>query len=88
MQNWKVILHTKKARKVYERAKGKDKTLLDRALDSLERNPFGGDLRHVKGHNNEIGRRVGDWRIIYSLNKRAGEIFVWQIGRKGDATYK
>ena len=62
--------------------------LLDKALDSLEDNPFGGDLRHVKGHNNELGRRVGDWRIIFSVNDLKGEVFVWKIGRKGDDTYK
>ncbi len=88
MRNWTVVIHTKKARRVYERAQKKDRALLDRALNSLEADVSGGDIRRVHGKVGWHRLRAGDWRIQFSVDKSDGVVVVWEIGRKEDDTYK
>ena len=77
-----------KARKSLAAAPRKDKEHIAQALKDMRSNPFGGDLRHVRGKAGWLGRRVGDWRIQFSFDKSEGVVVVWEIGRKKDDTYK
>ena len=77
-----------KARKALVSVPKKDKERIAQALIAMESNPFGGDFRHVTGRTNEYARRVGNWRIVFSLQEDRGVIYIWKVDRKGKSTYK
>ena len=51
------------------------------------RDPFGGDVKFLRGLNGALRRRVGDWRILYDLNSESKVIVVTAVKRRGSNTY-
>ena len=47
-----------------------------------------GDVISLKGETSAYRLRVGDWRIVFSINDSGGEITIRQIGNRGDVYKK
>ena len=81
---FKIFLH-QRARKAYERLSSKAVRLFEKAFLKLEQNPFsGGDIKLLHGELKGCCRlRVGDYRIVYSVNSEQKIIIVYAIGQRG-----
>ncbi len=60
----------------------------ERILDNLENlgeSPFSGDVKKVKGMKGIYRRRVGDYRIFFSMDKSRETVTVYNISHRGKA---
>ena len=77
---------SRRAQRYYERAPTDTVKRLDRALGSLEVNPFGpGDIKPLQGMPRTYRLRVGDLRIVYEVDRQAGVVNVLSIRPRGEA---
>ncbi|MBI2555602.1 MAG: type II toxin-antitoxin system RelE/ParE family toxin [Candidatus Rokubacteria bacterium] len=77
---------SRRARRYYERASTDTAARLDRALGSLEVNPFGpGDVKPLRGMPRTYRLRVGDLRIVFEVDREARVVNVLHILPRGDA---
>jgi mRNA-degrading endonuclease RelE of RelBE toxin-antitoxin system len=49
--------------------------------------PFGGDIKFLKGLDGQVRRRVGDWRILYEIDQANKVIVVNAVKRRTSNTY-
>ena len=56
--------------------------LRDMALD-----PFGGDITKISGEKNLWRRRVGSYRLFYSVNGSLKTVEIKEINRRTSSTY-
>lgn len=61
-----------------------------RAIDEIGEDPTLGDVRPVKSgrFKGTLRRRVGPYRIVYSLDPDAREVDIAAILTRGDTTYR
>ena len=57
------------------------------AIDEMETDPLAGDIVYLSAHESDYRRRVGDWRIFFSLKKDERIVVVAHILRRGSNTY-
>jgi mRNA interferase RelE/StbE len=81
--NWEVRL-SKEANCYISRLEQKRRNALLGALTGFEKNPFIGDIKPLKGRHGTYRRRVGAYRIIYSVDYEARVVKVLKIGSRGD----
>lgn len=75
------IILKKKARKFIDKLPTSDKKRIINALKLL---PHSGDIKQVKGYDNFMRLRVGDYRIIYTIEENILTIYVLDAGNRGD----
>ena len=68
------IIIKKKAKKFIDRLPKNERVRIVRAIEML---PNGEDIKKLKGHNDLMRLRVGDYRIIYTVDN--GELIVYVI---------
>ena len=68
------IIIKKKAKKFIDRLSKNERVRIVRAIEML---PNGEDIKKLKGHNDLMRLRVGDYRIIYTVDN--GELIVYVI---------
>lgn len=75
------IIIKKKAKKFIDRLPLNEKKRIVAAIELL---PNGEDIKKLKGHNDLLRLRVGEYRIIYTVDH--GELFVMVIdaGNRGE----
>lgn len=71
---YKIIIK-KKAKKFIDKLPMPTKKRIIEAINLL---PYGSDIRQMKGHDDLFRLRVGDYRIIYTVDN--GELIVYVIG--------
>jgi mRNA-degrading endonuclease RelE of RelBE toxin-antitoxin system len=49
--------------------------------------PYSGDVKFLRGMGGTFRRRVGDWRILFELDKAKQVIVVLAVKRRGSKTY-
>ncbi len=58
------------------------------ALDEMCADPYSGDIKFLRGASGPtFRRRVGDWRILFELDKKQQSIVVLAVRRRGSKTY-
>ena len=57
------------------------------ALEDFFSNPYFGDIEKIEGEENTWRRRVGNYRIIYDIDKNNKIISVRIISRRASNTY-
>jgi len=75
------------AQKSLERVPSEDRVRIRRALDEMERNPFLGDVKKLKGGVEGFRRRVGNWRIFFDVHAAKHLVVVTAIERRTSKTY-
>lgn len=48
----------------------------------METDPFAGDVRSIKGEAGVFRRRVGDYRVSFTVNFELGEVAVLKVGHR------
>jgi mRNA-degrading endonuclease RelE of RelBE toxin-antitoxin system len=77
---------TPRARKQLAGAERGERELIDRAIIALARSPRGGDVHKMQG-SEIFTKRVGDWRIFFTIVPRERLVVVGSIERRSSTTY-
>ncbi|MFD1039839.1 type II toxin-antitoxin system RelE/ParE family toxin [Virgibacillus byunsanensis] len=54
------------------------------ALSGLTIRPPIGDIKPLRGRNNQLRLRVGTYRVIFEVNQNEGMIYILTIDNRGD----
>lgn len=79
MPEYKFILK-KKAKKFIDKLPQNEKF---RIITAIEKLPDSGDIKTVKGHQGMYRLRVGDYRILYTVESGRYVVLVIDIGNRG-----
>ncbi len=60
---------------------------IDQAFSEMCLDPYSGDIKFLRGMGATVRRRVGDWRILFELDKNLQLIIVLAVKRRGSKTY-
>lgn len=75
------IIIRKKAKKFIDRLPINEKR---RVVSAIEQLPNGEDIKRVQGHDELLRLRVGDYRIIYTIDNGKLIVCVVDAGNRGD----
>ena len=76
-----VLIH-RKALKEINGLQADDKNRILSAIREMATDPFNGDVKPIKGVRSLLRRRVGDYRISFTMNYEKSEIVVLKVGRR------
>lgn len=71
----------KKAKKFIDGLPKQDK---QRITDAIEQLPYVGDIKKLKNHKDLMRLRVGNYRVIYSVDNGKLIIYVVDAGNRGE----
>lgn len=74
------IILKKRAKKFMEKLPRNEKI---RLIAAIERLPNGEDIKRLKGHEGLLRLRVGDYRVIYTVDHGVLTVVVIDIGNRG-----
>ncbi len=80
---YKVIL-TRRAEKLIKALPSTVKNRVLKKLQGLQQNPFSGDVRKLKVNQSRFRLRVGDYRIIYDIDKESFTVQVLTVRHRKD----
>lgn len=75
------IIIKKKAKKFIDKLPVNEKR---RVVAAIERLPDGEDIKKLKGYDDLLRLRVGDYRIIYTVDNGKLIVYVVDIDNRGD----
>lgn len=55
-----------------------------RVVAAIEQLPNGEDIKKLKGHSELLRLRVGDYRIIYTVNRGELIVYIIDAGNRGE----
>lgn len=76
---YKIIIK-KKAKKFIDKLPKNERLRIAKAIEAL---PNGEDIKKLKGHTDLLRLRVGDYRIIYTVNHGELVVIVIDAGNRG-----
>lgn len=77
---YKIIVR-KKAKKFVDRLPKNERKRIYNAISNL---PNGEDIKKLKGHSDLLRLRIGNYRIIYTIDNGELIIFVIDVDNRGD----
>lgn len=75
------IILKKKAKKFIDKLPLNERK---RVVNAIEQLPDGDDIKKLKGHADLLRLRIGNYRIIYSIDNGKCTIYVIDVGNRGD----
>ncbi|NPV80687.1 MAG: type II toxin-antitoxin system RelE/ParE family toxin [Firmicutes bacterium] len=81
------IILDKQAAKYLERLETRWQRKIINILENMASNPFGGDIETIKGKPGYYRRRVGRYRLKFTILIEKREIRILEFGPKGDFDY-
>lgn len=75
------IIVKKKAKKFIDKLPKNERMRIVKAIGAL---PNGEDIKKIKGYDNLLRLRVGDYRIIYSVDNGELIIYIIDAGNRGE----
>ena len=83
---WGLVIANRAERQL-RRLPDAERQQIDGAFSEMCLNPYHGDVQFLKGSDNALRRRIGDWRILYDLEPEHKVIVVTVVKRRGSNTY-
>ena len=83
---WSLVL-TKPATRDLRDARRADVEHIDAAFEDMRSDPYGGDIKFLKGTNRTMRRRVGDWRILFEVHADQHLVVNLGVTRRSSNTY-
>ena len=83
---WNVVV-AKPAQKGLAEFPAKDRDKIVSALASMATDPFAGDVLKLEGEQNRFRRRVGSYRIFFTMEQASKSVYVSAIVRRTTTTY-
>jgi len=84
--NWTIIIGAQ-AEKQLRKFPTKDYERIRRVINTMETDPFFGDVNKLSGTENVWRRRTGNYRILYEIYEGRKLIYVSDIKRRASSTY-
>jgi mRNA-degrading endonuclease RelE of RelBE toxin-antitoxin system len=84
--NWGLVITSAAERDIRRVPRG-ELPPIDRALLEIVGDPYAGDARMLSGMGGMYRRRVGQWRIFFSLDKDRHVAIVHGVKRRSSKTY-
>lgn len=75
------IIIKKKAKKFIDKLPKNERIRVAKAIEML---PNGEDIKKLKGHSDLLRLRVGDYRIIYTVDNGKLIVYIIDIDNRGD----
>lgn len=82
--NYSIII-THSAKKTIKNLDENTRTRIIKRMKEMQKCPFTGDVKPLKGLPGEWRTRVGDWRIIYSVDRDQLIVMVLKVAHRGGA---
>jgi len=79
------VLISHSARKVIKKLDKPTKERIIKRIKEIQTSPWTGDVKPIKGCSGEWRTRVGDWRIIYGVDRAQLVIMILKVSPRGDA---
>ncbi|MHC1595632.1 MAG: type II toxin-antitoxin system RelE family toxin [Candidatus Syntropharchaeales archaeon] len=76
------IYFNRRIKKFLEKLDKSQKERIRTRLLSLSKDPFIGDVKKVEGRENVYRVRIGDYRVLYLLDRKEKEIYVVKIDKR------
>lgn len=83
---WNIIV-ANAARKQLARFPAKDQDRIAAALRAMSIDPFSGDIVKLEGDGERWRRRVGNYRVFFSVQAVTRMVVVSMIARRSSTTY-
>jgi mRNA-degrading endonuclease RelE of RelBE toxin-antitoxin system len=80
------LLIGNRAKRQLRRLSVSERHEINGAFSDMCDNPFEGDIKFLGGRDG-LRRRVGDWRILFDLDRRNHVIKVISVKRRGSNSY-
>ena len=81
------VLLTRQAKKNFRNITQRDQKRIKQALQEMAHEPFTGDVTKLTGYE-AYRRRVGAYRIIFSVTEETILVIVFDILRRNEMTYR
>ncbi|MBC7121276.1 MAG: type II toxin-antitoxin system RelE/ParE family toxin [Candidatus Methanosuratus sp.] len=78
---FKVLVH-RKARREIASLPDRERTRLLTVIKEMRSDPFVGDIKPLRPVKALFRRRIGDYRIVFTVNFEAEEVVVFDVGRR------
>ncbi len=75
------IIIKKKAKKFIDKLPKNERLRIVKAIEQL---PNGEDIKKLKGHSDLLRLRVGEYRIIYTVDNGELVVYVIDVGNRGE----
>ncbi len=75
------IILKKKAKKFIDRLPVKERK---RVVSAIERLPNGEDIKKLKGHGDLLRLRIGNYRVVYTIDNGKLIVYVIDVEKRGD----
>lgn len=75
------VVLKKRAKKFIDKLSKNEKA---RVVTAIEQLPNGDDIKKLKGHSDLLRLRVGDYRIIYTVDNGKCIVLVIDVGNRGE----
>ena len=82
MSGFKVLIH-KKALKELNEIPEPHHSKVRSAIKEMAQDPFSGDVRPIKGLRGVFRRRVGQYRIGFTVDFEKGTVVILKVGVRG-----
>jgi mRNA-degrading endonuclease RelE of RelBE toxin-antitoxin system len=73
---WDLVI-TKPAERDLRTPARNDLVRINAAFVAMRPNPYGGDIKFLKGTTGALRRRVGSWRILFKVDQSKRVVVVW-----------
>ncbi len=81
------LLLTRQAEKSFRTLAKTDQSRIRTVLDTMQYDPLTGDVVKLSGHN-AYRRRVGKYRILFTVIETDIVVLIFAISRRNERTYK
>jgi len=79
---FKIIIHRKALSEINAIPDEDKRRLLD-AIKAMGSDPFSGDVKPIKALRGVFRRRVGDYRVAFTVNFEVSEVVILKVARRG-----
>jgi mRNA interferase RelE/StbE len=83
---WGLVI-ANRAKRHHRRLSIEEREQIDSALLEMSDNPLAGDVKFLRGTRGVLRRRIGDWRIIFELDRDKRIVLITDVMRRGSNTY-
>lgn len=84
--NWQICVRGKAKRQLKKLPRDYIEHV-ERVIDEMEINPYGGDVQKMDGADNVWRRRVGSYRVKFEVYENEKLVYIFSIERRTSSTY-
>ena len=83
---WELAITKPAARDLRDLSR-EDQRRVNTAFEAMRADPYGGDIKFLRGAGGTLRRRVGVWRIIFEVDQEKRRVVILGVNRRTSTTY-